>query len=182
MGRLSRPAEQQSERKFEHIEAGSGRSVGDVHGDTINGESGDPGLGSGDVSCPAVVLETVKRSEHHHDALVLRFYEAYGGEATSAVTTFLPVARAVVCTALEDEGTELLLSGGTIQLVLKPFQLTGKDLFQWTKEVTVAVESSGFDIIRTVIDNYSANTMIKHMGNGCLHTVVTRPHDLDRAM
>lgn len=81
------------------------------------------------VSCPAVVLETVKRSEHHHDALVLRFYEAYGGEATSAVTTFLPVARAVVCTALEDEGTELLLSGGTIQLVLKPFQVVSVLVF-----------------------------------------------------
>lgn len=75
------------------------------------------------VSCPAVILETVKRAEHRQNALVLRLYEAYGGEATTVVTTFLPVARALTCNALEDEGSELLLSSGTIQLVLKPFQI-----------------------------------------------------------
>lgn len=81
------------------------------------------------VSCPAVILETVKRAEHRQDALVLRLYEAYGGEATTAVTTFLPVARAVTCNALEDEGSELLLSSGTIQLVLKPFQIVSVLVF-----------------------------------------------------
>lgn len=75
------------------------------------------------VSCPAVILETVKQAERRPDALVLRLYEAYGGEAAVAVTTFLPVAQAVTCNALEDEGSELPISGGTIQLVLKPFQI-----------------------------------------------------------
>ncbi|KAH8022841.1 hypothetical protein HPB51_006069 [Rhipicephalus microplus] len=81
------------------------------------------------VSCPAVVLETVKRAERHPDAIVLRFYEAYGGEATAAVTTFLPVARVVMCNALEDGGADLLLSGGTIQLVFKPFQVVSVLVF-----------------------------------------------------
>ncbi|KAL1478898.1 hypothetical protein MTO96_052284 [Rhipicephalus appendiculatus] len=43
-------------------------------------------------------------------------------------------------------------------------QLSGRDLFAWTKEVIAAVESCGFIIVRIVTDNYSANvTMFKHM-------------------
>lgn len=62
-------------------------------------------------------------------------------------------------------------------------QLSGKDLFQWTKEVIAAVESCGFNIVRIVTDNYSANTtLFKHMGNGSLRTVVTHPHDSNRVI
>ncbi|KAL1476480.1 hypothetical protein MTO96_036463 [Rhipicephalus appendiculatus] len=43
-------------------------------------------------------------------------------------------------------------------------QLSGRDLFAWTKEVIAAVESCGFIIVRIVTNNYSANvTMFKHM-------------------
>lgn len=60
-------------------------------------------------------------------------------------------------------------------------QLSGRDLFAWIKEVISAVESCGFVIVRIVSDNYSANTtMFKHMGNGCLSTVVNHPHDHER--
>lgn len=62
-------------------------------------------------------------------------------------------------------------------------QLSGRDLFAWTKEVISAVESCGFVIVRIVTDNYSANvTMFKHMGSGCLSSVVPHPHDSDRVI
>ncbi|KAH7953707.1 hypothetical protein HPB49_011506 [Dermacentor silvarum] len=62
-------------------------------------------------------------------------------------------------------------------------QLSGRDLFAWTKEVINAVESCGFLIVRIVTDNYSANTtMFKLMGNGCLSTVVEHPHDDNRVI
>ncbi|KAH7957081.1 hypothetical protein HPB52_015086 [Rhipicephalus sanguineus] len=62
-------------------------------------------------------------------------------------------------------------------------QLSGRDLFAWTKEVIAAVESRGFIIVRIVTDNYSANvTMFKHMGNGNLNTVVRHPHDANRVI
>lgn len=60
-------------------------------------------------------------------------------------------------------------------------QLSGRDLFTWTKEVISAVELCGFVVVRIVTDNYSANTtMFKHMGNGCLSTVVNHLDDHDR--
>ncbi|KAH6923047.1 hypothetical protein HPB50_020771 [Hyalomma asiaticum] len=62
-------------------------------------------------------------------------------------------------------------------------QLSGRDLFAWTKEVIAAVESCGFIIVRIVTDNYSANvTMFKLMGNGSLNTVVRHPHDTSRVI
>ncbi|KAH7958884.1 hypothetical protein HPB49_006121 [Dermacentor silvarum] len=62
-------------------------------------------------------------------------------------------------------------------------QLSGRDLFAWTKEVINAVESCGFLIVRIVTDNYSANTtMFKLMGNGYLSTVVEHPHDDNRVI
>ncbi|KAH7936839.1 hypothetical protein HPB49_005705 [Dermacentor silvarum] len=62
-------------------------------------------------------------------------------------------------------------------------QLSGRDLFAWTKEVISAVESCGFVIVRIVTDYYSANvTMFKHMGSGCLSSVVPHPHNSDRVM
>lgn len=60
-------------------------------------------------------------------------------------------------------------------------QLSGRDLFAWTKEVIAAVESCGFIVARIVTDNYSANaTLFKHMGNGSLQTIVSHPHDDNR--
>ncbi|KAH6937739.1 hypothetical protein HPB50_003746 [Hyalomma asiaticum] len=62
-------------------------------------------------------------------------------------------------------------------------QLSSRDLFAWTKEVTAAVESCGFIIVRFVTDNYSANvTMSKFKVNGSLNTVVRHPHDTIRVI
>ncbi|KAH7978914.1 hypothetical protein HPB49_007343 [Dermacentor silvarum] len=61
-------------------------------------------------------------------------------------------------------------------------QLSGRDLYAWTKDIS-AVEECGFVVIRIVTDNYSANgTMFKLMGNGSLSTVAKHPHDGERAM
>lgn len=60
-------------------------------------------------------------------------------------------------------------------------QLSGRDLFTWTKEVIAAVELCGFVVTRIVTDNYSANvTLFKHLGSGSLQTVVRHPHDDSR--
>lgn len=62
-------------------------------------------------------------------------------------------------------------------------QLSGRDLYAWTKEVIAAVESCGFLVVRIVTDNYSSNTtMFKLMGNGCLSTVVKHPQDPHRVI
>lgn len=81
------------------------------------------------VSSPAVILETVKHAERHQSALVLRLYEAYGGETTITVTTSLPVAQVFACSALEDKGKVVPCSGGVIYLNLKPFQVVSLLLF-----------------------------------------------------
>ncbi|KAG0423688.1 hypothetical protein HPB47_000533 [Ixodes persulcatus] len=60
-------------------------------------------------------------------------------------------------------------------------QLSGRDLYAWTKDVISAAEECGFVVIRIVTDNYSANrTMFKLMGNGSLSTIVKHPHDDER--
>uniref|UniRef100_A0A2R5LBB2 alpha-mannosidase n=1 Tax=Ornithodoros turicata TaxID=34597 RepID=A0A2R5LBB2_9ACAR len=82
------------------------------------------------VSCPSVILETVKKAEHREDCLVLRLYEAYGGEVLDAVLTVsLPVAKVVACNALEDEDSELVCSSGVVHLHFHPFQVVSLLVF-----------------------------------------------------
>lgn len=76
------------------------------------------------VLCPSVILETVKKAERRDDCLVLRLYEAYGGEVVDAVLTVsLPVAKVVHCSALEDEDVELPSSSGVVHLHMRPFEV-----------------------------------------------------------
>ncbi|ORX86316.1 hypothetical protein K493DRAFT_269045 [Basidiobolus meristosporus CBS 931.73] len=68
-----------------------------------------------------VVLDTVKKAEDS-DAIVLRFYEAYGGHATLRVNSSLSVRRATSCNILEEEGEELEWNDG-LELKFTAFQL-----------------------------------------------------------
>ncbi|XP_064627602.1 alpha-mannosidase 2C1-like isoform X2 [Lineus longissimus] len=57
---------------------------------------------------PGVILETVKMCEERDDAIILRFYEAFGGRTHATVTTSLAVRDAVLVNGLEEQVDECL--------------------------------------------------------------------------
>nr|XP_058950702.1 alpha-mannosidase 2C1-like [Pocillopora verrucosa] len=83
------------------------------------------------VDNPAVILETVKKAESISSAAVVRLYEAFGGRARARLTTSLPVKRVVKCNLLEvpDDGGEVPLSRGRVDLSFRPFEITTLLLF-----------------------------------------------------
>ena len=74
------------------------------------------------VDDPNLVLDTVKRAEDS-DALLLRLYEAHGARGRARLRVGWPVAEAVSCNMLEDEGDPLPLAGGVIELGYRPHQI-----------------------------------------------------------
>ncbi|CAH3126967.1 unnamed protein product [Porites lobata] len=77
------------------------------------------------VDNPAVILETVKKAESVPSALVVRLYEAYGGQARTNFSTNLPVKRLTRCNLLEtpDEDGEVKWSSDHCELSFRPFQI-----------------------------------------------------------
>ncbi|KAJ1975727.1 Glycoside hydrolase, 38 vacuolar alpha mannosidase, partial [Dimargaris verticillata] len=70
-----------------------------------------------------IILDTVKKAEDS-DALILRFYEAYGGQGRGHLRTPLKIAQAHVCNLLEDEQRALVWDAEKgLALTLKPFQI-----------------------------------------------------------
>jgi alpha-mannosidase len=69
-----------------------------------------------------VILETVKKAEDTDD-LVLRLYEAYGSHNSARLTTTLPVASAMICNLLEDDGQAIEWTRDGLTLELRPFQI-----------------------------------------------------------
>nr|XP_037272828.1 uncharacterized protein LOC119164719 [Rhipicephalus microplus] len=62
-------------------------------------------------------------------------------------------------------------------------RLSGKLLYQLTKEVISEVENCGLCVLRIVTDNHKINvTMMRHLGNGSLKPVVTHPCDPERSL
>jgi alpha-mannosidase len=74
------------------------------------------------VDTPNLVLDTVKRAEDS-DALVLRLYEAHGARGRARIRVGLPFSRAVRANLLEDEGDELPVAGGTIEIAYRPHEI-----------------------------------------------------------
>jgi alpha-mannosidase len=74
------------------------------------------------VDDPNLVLDTVKRAEDS-DALVLRLYEAHGGRGVARIRVALPFTRAVRANLLEDEQTDLPVTGAEIELDYRPHQI-----------------------------------------------------------
>ncbi|KAJ1651151.1 Glycoside hydrolase, 38 vacuolar alpha mannosidase [Dispira simplex] len=71
-----------------------------------------------------VILETVKKAEDD-DAVIVRLYEAYGGQGRGTLMTLHKVKRAHRCNLLEDNQESLDWNGeiGGISLRLSPFQI-----------------------------------------------------------
>ena len=74
------------------------------------------------VDTPNLVLDTVKPAEDS-DALVLRLYEAHGARGRARIRVGLPFSRAVRANLLEDEGDELPVAGGTIEIAYRPHEI-----------------------------------------------------------
>jgi len=77
---------------------------------------------------PNLVLDTLKRAEDS-DAIVLRLYEAHGARGTAILHADLPVERACLANALEDDGEPLEAAGGAIRLQYRPHQVLTVKLF-----------------------------------------------------
>ena len=69
-----------------------------------------------------LVLDTIKRAEDS-DALVLRLYEPHGARGTARVRLGFPFATARRANLLEDPGEPLAVTGTTLEIPYRPFEL-----------------------------------------------------------
>ncbi|KZF25892.1 glycoside hydrolase family 38 protein [Xylona heveae TC161] len=84
---------------------------------------------------PSLVLDTIKRGEDDEDvskgelptrkgrSVIVRIYEALGGKSRGTIKTTLPVKKVWKCNVLEDDGEELGISDGQVQVELRPFEV-----------------------------------------------------------
>ncbi|KAJ8315762.1 hypothetical protein KUTeg_007912 [Tegillarca granosa] len=82
------------------------------------------------VDTTQVILETVKKHEDRDNALILRFYECYGGGTSVNVTINLPFKTASSCNGLEkltEEGdamhVDISVEENSIGFDINPFQI-----------------------------------------------------------
>ena len=89
---------------------------------------GNTGLRPGDsrslieVDTPQVIVEAIKRAEDS-DAVIVRLYEAWGGQCHARIRTTLPARRASLCDLLERERDEVQVQDGALELDLTPFKV-----------------------------------------------------------
>jgi alpha-mannosidase len=81
-----------------------------------------PGGPPGAAEAAGLVLDTIKRAEDS-DALVLRLYEPHGARGTAQVRLAFPFTGARRSNLLEDPGEPLPVSGDTIEIPYRPFEL-----------------------------------------------------------
>ena len=81
-----------------------------------------PGGPPGAAEADGLVLDTIKRAEDS-DALVLRLYEPHGARGAAHVRLALPFTGARRANLLEDPGEPLPVSGDTIEVPYRPFEL-----------------------------------------------------------
>eukprot|EP00057_Strongylocentrotus_purpuratus_P008830 XP_011663304.1 PREDICTED: alpha-mannosidase 2C1 [Strongylocentrotus purpuratus] len=75
----------------------------------------------------SVIIESVKKSEDRNNCVVIRCYEAYGGEVVAKLTTKLKASKFTRCNFLEEEdvgsGGFLDESPSSVSFRLRPFQI-----------------------------------------------------------
>jgi alpha-mannosidase len=74
------------------------------------------------VDDPNLVLDTVKRAESSED-IVLRLYEAHGARGVARVRLAVPVERAHLANALEEDDDALDLDAGAIVVPYRPYEV-----------------------------------------------------------
>ena len=75
------------------------------------------------VAAPNIIAEAVKPAEDGSDAFVLRLYECEGSKTATTVRLSQPCSKAVLTNLLEDERETLPLSGDTLDLSFRPFEV-----------------------------------------------------------
>jgi len=83
----------------------------------------------------SLILDTVKRGEDDSDvsrgdlavrkgkSVILRIYESLGGTSKGAIETTLDVKKVWKTSILEDDGAELKIAKGKVDIKLKPFEV-----------------------------------------------------------
>jgi alpha-mannosidase len=83
----------------------------------------------------SLVLDTVKRGEDDEDvsrgelakrkgrSVILRIYDSLGGRSKGTIETTLDVKKVWKTNILEDDGEELILVNGKVEIVLRPFEV-----------------------------------------------------------
>lgn len=74
------------------------------------------------VDKPNVTLETVKKAEKS-DALVLRVFEHANARATTTISFGVPVKSAKLVNLMEDGGEPVTVTGNSVTLQLRPFEI-----------------------------------------------------------
>ncbi len=84
---------------------------------------------------PSLILDTIKRGEDDEDvsrgdlpkkagrSVILRVYESLGGKSRGTIRTSLPVKKVYKCNLLEDDGEELRIHRGEVEIELRPFEV-----------------------------------------------------------
>ncbi|KAI9813104.1 MAG: Glycoside hydrolase, 38 vacuolar alpha mannosidase [Pycnora praestabilis] len=84
---------------------------------------------------PALILDTIKRGEDDEDvsrgefskrsgkSIILRIYESLGGKARGTIKTRFPVKKVWKCNILEDDGEEMELDDGEVEVELRPYEV-----------------------------------------------------------
>lgn len=83
---------------------------------------------------PHVVIDTVKQAEDG-DGMILRLYEAHGARGRVNVSLGVPVCAVTECNLMEENESELELSGRSFSFFIKPYQVR-----------TFRVQGRGFDL------------------------------------
>jgi alpha-mannosidase len=70
----------------------------------------------------AAIVETLKPAEDG-DGWILRLYEPHGGRGAVRVSFDRPLARAAACNLVEEEGQEVEVADGGLNLAVRPFEI-----------------------------------------------------------
>ena len=84
---------------------------------------------------PSLILDAVKRGEDDEDvsrgelptrkgrSVIVRVYDSLGGTSRGTLHTTLPVKKVWRCNLLEDDGEQLHVKDGDVEVELKPFEV-----------------------------------------------------------
>ncbi len=75
-----------------------------------------------------MVLETVKKAEHE-DAVILRMYDASGGEQAVRLETALNVRKAMLTNMQEEDVEEIAVAENAMHLTFGSFEIKTVKLF-----------------------------------------------------
>ncbi len=88
----------------------------------LTGTQGGKNFSFASISHSNVVIETIKQAEDG-DGIVIRMYESENALTKTKLTVNMPFEKAYICNLLEETESEAAVSGNSIDVVLKPFEI-----------------------------------------------------------